>query len=163
MRYFLLSLILVTISLPSVARSQEAVFLIRHAEQVHDVEDPPLTEDGLKRAKAWANLFRDAGIDVIYTSKKARTQQTGKAIADELNLPLRTMSRRDISGLVDRVRQEHSEDIVLIVSHSRTIPKLVEAFVPSAKAPAIEKNDYGNLFIIVPNGERDATVLRLHH
>ena len=163
MRYHLLSLILFTISVTAVAQAQEAVFLIRHAEQMHDVEDPPLTDDGLNRAKAWATIFRDLGIDVIYTSKKVRTKQTGAPIADELNLPLKTMSRSDVSGLVNQVRKDHSDDVVLIISHSKTIPKLVEAFVPSAKGPAIEKDDYDNLFLIVPKGENEATVLRLRY
>jgi broad specificity phosphatase PhoE len=130
---------------------------------VHDVEDPPLTDDGLNRAKTWATIFRDAGIDVIYTSKKVRTKQTGAPIADELNIPLKMMSRRDIDGLVNQVRKEHSDDVVLIVSHSKTLPKLVEAFAPSATGPAIKKSDYDNLFVIVPRGEKDATVLRLRY
>ena len=165
MRYHLLgiSLILFTISVNPAAQAQEAVFLIRHAEQVHDVEDPPLTDDGLIRAMSWATIFRDAGIDVIYTSKKVRTKQTAAPIADELNLPLKTMSRRDVSGLVNQVRKEHSDDVVLIVSHSKTIPKLVEAFAPSARGPAIEKGDYDNLFVIVPKGENEAKVLRLRY
>ena len=157
MRYHLLSLILFTISVTAAAQAQEAVFLIRHAEQMHDVEDPPLTDDGLNRAKAWATIFRDARIDVIYTSKKVRTKQTGESIADELNLPLKTMSRSDVNGLVNQVRKDHSDDVALIVTHSKTIPKLVEAFVPSAKGPAIEKGDYDNLFVIVPKAENDAT------
>jgi len=163
MRYHLFSLILFTISVTAVAQAQEAVFLIRHAEQMLDVEDPPLTDDGLNRAKAWASIFRDAGIDVIYTSKKIRTKQTGAPIASELNIPLKTMSRRDVSGLVNQVRKEHGDDVVLIVGHSKTIPKLVEAFVPSTKGPTIEKDDYDNLFVIVPKGENDATILRLRY
>jgi broad specificity phosphatase PhoE len=73
------------------------------------------------------------------------------------------MSRSDINGLVDQVRKEHSDDVVLIVSHSKTVPRLVEAFVPFAEVPAIERDDYDNLFVIVPKGENDATVLRLRY
>ena len=163
MRYHLFSLILFTISVNSAAQAQEAVFLIRHAEQMHDVEDPPLTNDGLNRAEAWATIFRDADIDVIYTSKKMRTKQTGAAIAEELNVPSKAMPRSDINGLVDLVRKEHSDEVVLIVSHSKIVPRLVEAFVPSARAPAIEQGDYDNLFVIVPKGENDATVLHLRY
>ena len=163
MRYHLLSLSLFAISVNSVAQAQEAVFLIRHAEQMHDVENPPLTDDGVNRAKAWASIFRDAGIDVIYTSKKVRTRQTGAAIAEELNLPLKAMLRSDINGLVNQVRKEHSDDVVLIISHSKTVPKLVEAFVPFAEVPAIEPGDYDNLYVIVAKGENDATVLHLRY
>ena len=163
MRYHIFSLILFTITVNSVAQAQGAVFLIRHAEQMHDVEDPPLTDDGLNRAKAWASIFRDADIDVIYTSKKIRTKQTGAAIAEELNLPSKAMPRSDINGLVNLVRKEHSDEVVLIVSHSKIVPRLVEAFAPFAEVPTIEPGDYDNLYVIVPKGEDDTTVLRLRY
>ena len=66
MRFQLLGLILLIISATPVVHAQEAIFLVRHAEQVHDVEDPPLTEDGFGRAKTWAIVFRNAGIKIIY-------------------------------------------------------------------------------------------------
>ena len=163
MRYGIPGLILVLISATPLAYAQEAIFLVRHAEQVHDVDDPPLTEVGLRRAKAWATLFRDAGIKMIYTSKKARTRQTGEAIAQGLNIPLETTSRRDVSGLVNQVRSAHTDDVVLIVSHSKTIPRLVKEFAPFAESPLIEQTDYDSLFLIVPTGKNDATVLRLRY
>lgn len=163
MRYRLLGVILLIILATPATHAQQGVFLIRHAEQVLDVEDPPLTEDGLGRAKTWATIFRDAGIKVIYTSKKVRTKQTGEAIAQKLNLPLETVPRRDVTGLVDRIRKEHADDVVLIISHSITIPKLVGAFAPFVEPPRIERDDYDSLFVIVPEGEDDARVLRLRY
>jgi len=163
MHYGFLSFILLVISATPLAYAQEAIFLIRHAEQVHDVEDPPLTEDGFDRAKTWATVFRDAGIKMIYTSKKMRTRQTGEAISQELNIPLLQVSRRDINGLVDQVRQEHADDMVLIVTHSKTLPKLLQAFAPFGEYPVIKPDDYDNLFIIVPKGKAEPTVMRLRY
>ena len=163
MRYQVISLILLLVASIPVAHSQEAVFLIRHAEQVHDVEDPPLTADGIERAKAWANIFRDAGIDMVFTSKKMRTKQTGEPIAKALNVPVVMMPRRDIAGLVSRVREEHADDVVLIVSHSKTVPKLVAAFAPFFEIFTIKKDDYGSLFVIVPKGPDNTAVIRLRY
>ncbi len=165
MRYTLIGIILVIlfgfVALPA-AHAQEAVYLIRHAEQALDVEDPPLTDAGQQRAKAWAGILRDAGIKVVYTSKKRRTKQTGEPIAEALNIPLETMTRRDVAGLVDRLRTRHADDAALIVSHSRTIPKLLKELGHSEDV-TIELDDYGNLFIIVPQGESDPLVLRLRY
>jgi len=163
MRYQLISLILLIASVVPVAHAQEAIFLIRHAEQMLDVEDPPLTEDGFDRAKTWATVFRDTGIKMIYTSKKMRTKQTGEVIAQELNIPLQQVSRRDIDGLVDQVRKEHTDDLVLIVTHSKTLPKLLKAFAPFGEYPTIKPDDYDNLFIIVPKGKAEPTVMRLRY
>jgi broad specificity phosphatase PhoE len=163
MRYELIGLILLIAAAAPVAHAQEAIFLIRHAEQMLDVEDPPLTEDGFDRAKTWATVFRDAGIKIIYTSKKMRTKQTGEVVAQELNIPLQQVSRRDINGLVDQVRKEHTDDLVLIVSHSKILPKLLKAFAPSGEYPSIKPDDYDNLFIVVPKGKAEPTVMRLRY
>jgi broad specificity phosphatase PhoE len=163
MRYGFLSLILLVISATPSAFAQEAIFLIRHAEQVHDVDDPPLTEEGFARAKTWATVFRDTGINKIYTSKKMRTKQTGETIAQELNIPLQQLSRRDIEGLVNQIRKEHADDIVLIVTHSKILPKLLKAFAPFGEYPTIKPDDYDNLFIIVPKGKAEPTVMRLRY
>ena len=163
MRYVFLSLILVVISATQLTYAQEAIYLIRHAEQMHDVEDPPLTEEGFARAKTWATVFRDTGINKIYTSKKMRTKQTGEVIAQELNIPLQQVSRRDIDGLVNQVRKEHTDDLVLIVTHSKILPKLLNAFAPFGEYPTIKPDDYDNLFIIVPKGKAEPTVMRLRY
>ena len=164
MRYgFLSFILLVIISATPLAYAQEAIFLIRHAEQMLDVEDPPLTEDGFAMAKTWATVFRDSGIKMIYTSKKMRTKQTGEVIAQELNIPLQKVSRRDIDGLVNQVREEHADDLVLIVTHSKILPKLLKAFAPSGEYPTIKPDDYDNLFVIVPKGKAEPTVMRLRY
>ena len=165
MRYKLIGIILIILSsfaaLPA-AHAQKVVYLIRHAEQVLDVEDPPLTVAGHQRAKAWAGILRDAGIKVVYTSKKRRTKQTGEPIAQALNIPLETMPRRDVAGLVDRLRTRHADDAVLIVGHSRNIPKLVKELGHSEEV-TIERDDYDSLFIVVPQSERDPLVVRLRY
>ena len=165
MRYTLIGIILVVLfsfaALPA-AHAQEVVYLIRHAEQVLDVEDPPLTEVGQQRAKAWATKLRDANIKVIYTSKKRRTKQTGETIARTLNIPLETMARRDAAGLVERLRTRQADDAALVVGHRFTIPKLLEALGHSGDV-AIQQDDYGNLFIVVPESESGPLVLRLRY
>ncbi len=165
MRYKLIGIvpvILFSFSALPPAHAQEVVYLIRHAEQVLDVEDPPRREAGHQRAKAWAAILRDANIEVIYTSKKQRTKQTGEPIAQDLNILLETMPRRDVVGLVDRLRTRHADDAVLIISHTRTIPKLVKELGHSEEV-TIERDDYDNLFIIVPQTESDPLVLRLRY
>ena len=165
MRYTLIGIILVVLfsfaALPA-AHAQEVVYLIRHAEQVLDVEDPPLTEVGQQRAKAWAAKLRDANIKVIYTSKKRRTKQTGEPIAQALNIPSEALARRNVAGLVDRLRTRHADDGILIVGHSRTIPKLLSELGYSGDV-TIERDDYDNLFIVVPRSESDPLVLRLRN
>jgi hypothetical protein len=88
--------------------------------------------------------------------------QTGQPIAETLNVPMETMSRKDVNGLVDRVRKEHASDAVLIISHTRTLPKLVKAFGSSGDG-TINRDDYDNLFVIVPKEGGATTMLRLRY
>jgi len=166
MRYLrtsaILLLILFNFSAAPPVLAQQAVYLIRHAEQARDVEDPPLTKTGKRRAKGWASTLRDTGIKLVYTSKKRRTKQTGQYIAHGLNIPSQTMSRRDVAGLVNRIRTQNAEDQVLIVSHSRTIPKLLKELGYSQDI-TIKKSDYGSLFIIAPKANDDPVVVHLRY
>ncbi len=165
MRHRLIStilLILFSFSPLPIAHAQQVVYLIRHAEQMLDVEDPPLTEKGNQRAKSWADILRDTGIDVVFTSKKRRTKETGEHVVQALKIPMETMSRKDVTGLVNRLRTQHADDAVLVISHTRTLPKLVKALGYSEEG-TIERDDYDNLFVIVPKGENDATILRLRY
>ena len=165
MRYRLISImLLILFAMPALPRAhaQQVIYLIRHAEQMLDVEDPPITKAGQQRAKTWASVLRDADLKVIYTSKKRRTKQTGEAIAEALKVPLETMARKDVAGLVDRLRTRHADEAVLIISHSQTIPTLVKALGYSEDG-TIQRDDYDNLFVIVPTGKNDATVLRLRY
>jgi broad specificity phosphatase PhoE len=69
MRIQFYTLVLLIIFAIPISHAQEAIFLIRHAEQIIDVEDPPLTEAGQKRATAWADILQKSGIRAVYTSK----------------------------------------------------------------------------------------------
>lgn len=142
------------------AQAQQAVYLIRHAEQALDTKDPPLTEAGRQRATAWASILRDAGIKVIYTSKKRRTKQTGEHIAQALSIPLESMPRSDVAGLIDRLRTRHADDAALVISHTLSIPKLLKE-LGHLEDVTIEREEYGNLFVIVPKNDSDPAVLHL--
>ena len=164
MRIITTSIIIIALSvavLPS-ASAQEVVYLIRHAEQALEGYDPPLIEAGHRRAKALSAILRDAEIDVIYTSQYRRTKQTGEAVAQALDIPLETMPKYDVAGLVTRLHTQHADDSVLIVSHSGVIPQILREFGYSQYV-TINKADYDNLFIVVPRVDMPPLVLRLRY
>ena len=166
MRYPLLSVILFIMFSVSAAQGQEVVYLIRHAEQELYLDDPPLTYAGHQRAKAWASILRDADIKVIYTSKKQRTLQTGEHIAQALNIPMESVPRKEVTHLVNQIRTQHAGDRVLIVTHKLQMPKIFKELGLSAEVAenvTFSRDEYGNLFIFVPKGEDDGTVLQLRY
>ena len=112
------------------AAAQQAVFLVRHAEQallggMMD-GDPPLTEEGSKRAQALAGVLKNAGVTAIYVTEYTRSRETADPTAKNLNLTPVVVTKDDIASLAERLRTQHSQDTVMVVAHSDTIPALLK-------------------------------------
>jgi broad specificity phosphatase PhoE len=120
---FLVALAFALLAAMPSADAQQVVFLMRHAEQASgaDADDPPLTETGQHRAKALVTVLKDAGLTAIYTSEAQRTNQTAAPLAQALQIEPKSMPRRDIDGLLERLRTQHADGRVLIISHSLII------------------------------------------
>jgi broad specificity phosphatase PhoE len=147
------------------ALGQEAIFLVRHTEQdgrPSVVEDPALTEIGHRRAQALAQVLKDAGINVIYTTERRRSIQTAEPISKSLNIETKRLPLRDIDGLIGRLRTQHLNDRVLVVSHSLTLPRLLKALGYPVDITIGEK-EYDSLFVIVPKKDSSPLVLRLRY
>jgi len=143
------------------SHAQQAVFLVRHAEQVAGLEDPPLSEAGHRRAQALADLLKEAGIRAIFTSKLRRTMQTAHPLARILQVQVTRIPRRDPEALIS-LREQHREQVVLVVAHSDTLPTLLKALghpVPIR----IERTDYANLFVVISRGVGPPVLLRLRY
>ena len=144
------------------ADAQQAIFVVRHAEQSLEGEDPPLTEAGRRRATALATLLKDAGITVIYETGIRRTMETAKPLADTLNVEIKTYPRADIAGFVGKLRSQHAQDRVLIVTQSLRISRWLKDMGHSAEI-TIAPTEYDNLFVIIPKGDAGPLVLRLRY
>jgi broad specificity phosphatase PhoE len=134
---------------PLTVVAQQAVFLLRHAEQANGSDDPPLTEAGQRRARALVTALKDAGITAIYTSEFQRTIQTAGPLAKALNIEPKIMPRADIDGLIKQLHAQHADGRVLIVSHSLTVPHLLKALGHPVEV-AVARDEYDRLFMIVP-------------
>lgn len=164
MRYLSLSVILFIVFTISVAQGQEVIYLIRHAEQELYLENPPLTYAGHQRAKAWASILEKTGIKVVYTSKQQRALQTGEHIAQALGIPLESVPRKEVTRLVNQIRTQHADDAVLIVTHKLQMPKIFKELGLSADVSeklTFNRDEYDNLFIVVPEVKRERTVSQL--
>jgi broad specificity phosphatase PhoE len=146
---FMISLALGLLSAPCLADAQHVVFLVRHAEQASDSDDPPLTEAGQRRARALITVLKDAGLTAIYVSELQRTLQTAEPLAQALQIEPTRLPRRDIEGLLGQLRTQHVDGRVLIVSHSLTIPHVLKAFGHPEEV-VIQREEYDRLFVIVP-------------
>ena len=144
--------------------AQRAIILVRHAEKRYDSDDPstPLSDQGDARAHALADLLKDAGITAIYSTRTIRTMRTAAPLAKQLGLRVTLADQKDPEELIERVRKEQPNGVVLIVGHANTVPEMLRVLGDTEEV-AIPATEFDNLFVVIPNGSAKATVLRLRY
>jgi broad specificity phosphatase PhoE len=145
-----------------VAQAQIAVFLVRHADRLDWSDDAALSKAGEERAERLAKLLQHAGITVIYATEFRRTQRTAEPIAQLLKLRPVIWSHEDSHGLVKRITERNEKDIVLVVGHDSTIPRILELF-GHPEAIAIAPAEYDSLFVLIPKKDSPPAVIRLRY
>ncbi|MBX3475983.1 MAG: histidine phosphatase family protein [Brevundimonas sp.] len=119
-------------ALAASAAAAQTVILVRHGEKVDDSADAALSEAGLARAQALAQVVRQAGITQVFSTPLQRTRATVAPAAQAAGLPLRDL---DLEGGVAvhaartaaTLRALAADDIALVAGHSNTIPDIVRA------------------------------------
>lgn len=139
------------------------VFLVRHAEKnTRPMGDPPLTAAGQERSRTLSLILQEAKISAIYSTSFVRTRQTARPLAEAFDLPIIQYEARDFKGLVDQIVSEHTGEVILVVGHSNTVPKIIEAFGADPVMP-IADNEYDNLFALSLFKDRKARVFILKY
>lgn len=156
--------LLVFLVAPALCEAQRAVILVRHAEKRYNSDDPatPLSDQGDARAQALADLLKDAGITAIYSTRTIRTMRTAAPLAKQLGLKVTLADQRDPKELVDRIRKEQPNGVVLIVGHANTVPQMLRV-LGDTEDVGIPAHEFDNLFVVIPNGSGKPTVLRLRY
>jgi broad specificity phosphatase PhoE len=143
------------------AAAQQALVIVRHAEKVDQSKDPHLSEAGQARARALAALLAQSGAAAVYATEYQRTTETAKPLADLLRLSIQPLPVADTARLVEQLKARHSQDTVVVVGHSNTVPEIAKAY--GVSIPAIADDDFGNVFVVVPKPGGPALVLRLRY
>ena len=141
------------------ARAQKAVFIVRHGEKFSE-EDERLTDAGKARAARLASMLRDSGIAAVYSTDTERTIGTAKPLADALGQKVRIYPNN--SALIETLHRENATDVVLVVGHSNSLPRLLEA-LGCAEEIKIASDEYDKLFVVVPQKGGKPMLLRLRY
>lgn len=158
--------VLVFSALAGEAGAQRAVFVVRHAERAREgpEADIPLSKLGAERAAHLAEILKASGVTAIYATDTTRARQTADPLAQATKLPIKTYDTRDEKGnmtaapFAARLRADERDGIVLVVGHSNTVPDLLAA-LGAREAVRIGPDDYGDLFLLVPQPAGTAPVL----
>ncbi|MFT5102801.1 MAG: 2,3-bisphosphoglycerate-dependent phosphoglycerate mutase, partial [Candidatus Latescibacterota bacterium] len=138
-------------------------YLIRHAEKDRSDptnKDPKLTEEGLARAKKWADYFDAIPLDQIYSTSYLRTQQTSAYTATRQNLMVEhyeagKLYKEDFKTLTKGQK-------ILIVGHSNTTPALANKIIGQDTYADIKDGDNASLYkVTIEAGEARVQVLKI--
>jgi len=146
----------------TLASAQQAVIVVRHAEKADSSSDAALSARGRARAKALANLLRQAGVTHIITSEFQRTRQTAAPLASALGLTAEQVPARDLPALVARLRALDPSAIVLVVGHSNTIPPMLTV-LGWPNTLDLHEGDYDDVFVLAPHPGQPASMIRLKY
>lgn len=139
------------------APASAAVFIVRHAEKQTEANDKevPLSEAGRARAKRIAEMLRDAGIVVVYSTDTVRTLSTAAPLAGIVKVKPVIYSATGPDGTVDlkplakKILEDQGSRNVLVVGHSNTIAPLIEA-LGCKETVTVGGSEYDGLWIVVP-------------
>jgi phosphohistidine phosphatase SixA len=134
------------------------VFVTRHAEKEAAGVDPPLTAEGMDRAKRLADVFKNAKVQHLIASTLLRTQQTldplftAQQLKPEDFLKIGDLSTVSAKDVAKAIRGFAPGDVTVVCHHSTTVePILVELGISKSDAAAIDTNAYDNLVeVLIP-------------
>lgn len=142
-------------SAPQSEEESYTLYLVRHAEKVLDVDNPPLTPEGAQRAAELADLLENAGIEHIYSTDYLRTETTAAPLAARLDIPIEFYDPGENDVFVEKLIQRG--ETALIVGHSNTTPALVVALGGDGSEPIVEATEYDRLYVLTGVGTHEVT------
>jgi broad specificity phosphatase PhoE len=140
------------------------VILVRHAEKAGDGADPGLTEEGKERAQALAHVLGELDIAAVYATPFNRTKETARPLAESLGLNVTVIQASSdyVGQMASLIRTDHVGEIVVVVSHSNTVPAIIDA-LGAGPAPAIAENEYDDFFVVTIAPDGRSSMLRLRY
>lgn len=145
--------------LPVAAAAQSAptvIIVARHAEKgTTPANDPPLTEAGVARAKALVAALAGAKVQAVITTQLVRTRETGRPTAEANGVTMETVPAGGATDVhakaVADAARKHTGKTVLVVGHSNTVMRIVEA-LGGPKLPDLCDSNYSGLFTVILDG-----------
>jgi broad specificity phosphatase PhoE len=123
-------------------------YIVRHGEKADDSSDPLLSAAGNERAETLKKLLADKKISAVYTTKYVRTTNTGKPLADAMQLPVQNYDPRNQKPFIEELKKAEGKNI-LIVGHSNTIRHIANGlYEKDTLTKDLDESDFDNLYIV---------------
>ena len=129
------------------------VIITTHAELETDLNaNSGLSDQGIQRANSLASTLSSvdvvSGVDVIYATTYRATQETAEPISRLLDLPINIVDQDIVEDFIESIKNNHSGQIILIVSHPENLSRLVVELQGSKNINTESLNKNDQLFIV---------------
>ncbi|MBL8524309.1 MAG: histidine phosphatase family protein [Betaproteobacteria bacterium] len=142
--------------------AQPTVMLVRHGEKLDSSRDSVLSPAGEARALRLAQMLAASGIRAIYTTEYRRTILLAAPLAKQLVVTPVAVPGADQDALLKRIGSHKSNETVLVVGHSNTVPAILKALGHTEEVK-IDESEFDNLFVLVPKEGKAPAVVRLKY
>ena len=123
------------------------IILVRHAEKMDNSANPPLSAEGMERAKRLPEVLKEYRPDAFYSTNYLRTIQTLEPWAKKSGRAIKHYNPRQPDSLVALLKNETGKTVV-VAGHSNTIPALVNKLIGQQKYEDLADTEYGKIFIV---------------
>ena len=89
-----------------------------------------------------------SGLDAIYATSYRATQETAEPISRLLDLPINIVDQDIVENFIESIKDDHSGQIVLIISHPENLSRLVVELQGSKNINLDSLNNNDQLFIV---------------
>ena len=155
-----ITILLLLLAGPLPCLAQRTIVVVRHADKIDNSDDAVLSPIGEAQAKRLAHVLKDVGITAIYVTQFKRTIQTATPLADLLKIKLSSYEQTDIDGVVKEIRHKHPKEVVMVVGHRSTVPRVLKQFGASEPV-ALGSSEYDSLFILTIPPDQSPILLHL--
>lgn len=133
------------------------VILVRHAERgTAPAGDPELTPAGRERALALIDAVRDAKVSAVLHTPTTRTRDTATPVAQHFGLTPEVVRPAPGASALDemlRAIQKHQGKTVVVVGHSNTVMRYIEALGGPRRADLCDHQYNGLYTLALIHGE----------
>lgn len=129
-------------------------YIVRHAEKasaspgttMNTPDDPPLSDEGSKRAEALKEILKDKKIKRIFSTNTKRTRLTAEPVSKLAGVSIETYGPRPDSAFISLLKGISGN--VLVVGHSNTVDDVVNGLVNQKTLSDLADSEYDNLFVV---------------
>tara|TARA_B100001996_G_scaffold68444_1_gene49926 strand:- start:395 stop:982 length:588 start_codon:yes stop_codon:yes gene_type:complete len=129
------------------------IIIATHAELETDLNsNSGLSSQGMERANSLASTLSSvdvvSGVDAIYATSYRATQETAEPISRLLDLPINIVDQNIVENFIESIKDDHSGQIVLIISHPENLSRLVVELQGSKNINLESLNNNDQIFIV---------------